>query len=133
VSPRGCWLLFRVADHGPITDVALARLLRITEADLQERMTELLAAGYVAVVSADGGDGAQLGASVALTPAGEQAARRLDDAREAGIDRLMTGWEPDRNPELRQLLGHITRTLVATDGPPEREATTAAAPAAPGR
>jgi hypothetical protein len=38
----------------------------------------------------------------------------------------MAGWEPDMNPELRQLLGRITKKLVATDGPPEREA--AAAP-----
>jgi DNA-binding MarR family transcriptional regulator len=52
-----------------------------------------------------------------LTPAGEQAAGRLDDAREAGIDRLAAGWEPDSNPELRQLLARIARRLVATDEP----------------
>ncbi|HLQ55510.1 MAG TPA: hypothetical protein VK162_14720 [Streptosporangiaceae bacterium] len=92
-------------------------------------MTELLPAGYVTVGGA-GGDGAQTGANVALTSAGEQAAGRLDQAREAGIDRLMTGWEPDKNPELRQLLGRITRRLVATDGPLERDAAAAGAPAA---
>ena len=27
VSPRGTWLLFRIADHAPISGVALARLL----------------------------------------------------------------------------------------------------------
>ncbi len=117
VSPRSCWLLYRIADNGPITEMALAHLLGITGADLNERMTELLAAGYVTVAAA-GGNGAQGSANVALTPVGEQAAARLDDAREAGIDRLMTGWEPDRNPELRQLLGRITRKLVATDSPP---------------
>ena len=46
---------------------------------------------------------------------------RLDRAREAGIDRLMTGWEPDRNPDLRLLLGQVTTTLVATDRPPQRD------------
>jgi EmrB/QacA subfamily drug resistance transporter len=139
VSPRACWLLYRIADSGPITAAALAHLLGITGADLEERMTELLAAGYVTVggvtvggaASAIAGDGARASANVALTPAGEQAAGRLEDAREAGIDHLMTGWEPDRHPELRQLLGRITRKLVATDRPPEREAAPAA-PAAPG-
>ncbi len=172
ISPRGCWLLYRIADNGPISEAALARLLGITSADLKERMTEPVAAGYISVggdgaqaggdgaqpsrdgaqPSRDGaqagGDGAQPsrddaqpsrdgaqpsrdGATVALTPAGKQAADRLNDAREAGIGRLMTGWEPDRNPELRQLLRRITKKLVATDGPPAREA--AAAPAAPQR
>jgi hypothetical protein len=33
--------------------------------------------------------------------------------QEAGIDRLMTGWEPDQNPQLRRLLGRITTRLIA--------------------
>jgi DNA-binding MarR family transcriptional regulator len=132
VSPRGCWLLYRIADNAPITEAALARLLGITGADLQERMAELVTAGYVTIAGATsptGGDDARVGASVALTPVGQQAAARLDGAREAGIDRLMTGWEPERNPELRQLLGRITRTLVATDNPPQYETATAPATA----
>jgi hypothetical protein len=44
------------------------------------------------------GDGAPADATVALTPAGQQAAVRLNDARESGIDRLTAGWEPDNNP-----------------------------------
>ena len=81
------------------------------------RLAELLSSGYVLL--ADDGDGDGEGALVTLTPAGQQAAARLEEAREAGIDRLMTGWEPDRHPELRRLLGHVTRRLVATDRAPE--------------
>ena len=66
-----------------------------------------------------------------LTSAGEQAADRLVAAREAGIDRLVTDWKPDKVPELRRLLGRITTTLVATDASPERDGV--AAPAAPPR
>jgi len=58
---------------------------------------------------------------VALTEAGQQAAARLNAAREAGIDRLATDWQPDKVPELRLLLGRITRTLVATDVAPEHD------------
>ncbi|HEY1321079.1 MAG TPA: EmrB/QacA family drug resistance transporter, partial [Streptosporangiaceae bacterium] len=110
MSPRACWLLYRVADNAPIAPAALARLLGIGDAELSERMTELIASGYV---TANG--------EIALTATGEQAAERLAAAREDGIDRLMTGWEPERNEELRELLGRITSRLVATDDPPERE------------
>ncbi len=74
------------------------------------------------------GMAARPGASVALTPVGEQAAGRLGVAREAGIDRLVTEWEPDKVPELRALLGRITTTLVATDVSPEGDVAAAAVP-----
>jgi EmrB/QacA subfamily drug resistance transporter len=124
ISPRSCWLLYRVADNAPITEAKLAGLLGITVAELEDRLTEVVDFGYVRV--ADGGrpaaaDGARSEAIVALSPVGERAARRLEHAREEGIDRLMAGWEPERNPELRKLIGRITTRLVATDLPPQRD------------
>jgi EmrB/QacA subfamily drug resistance transporter len=127
LSPRGTWLLYRVADSVPTTEVALAQALGITVPDLQQRLAELTAAGYVTVsrpgpgASPADGDGAQAGPAVALTAAGQQAAGQLDVAREAGIDRLVTEWQPDQIPELRQVIGRITTTLVATDDSPERD------------
>jgi hypothetical protein len=134
LGPRGTWLMYRIADHAPITEAELARLLGIGVSDLEQRLTEPVAAGYVSLAvpdrPADGdGDGTRASASVTLTSAGEQAAGRLAAAREAGIDRLVTDWEPDKAPELRRLLGRITTTLVATDTSPERDG--AAVPAAP--
>jgi EmrB/QacA subfamily drug resistance transporter len=134
LSPRGTWLMYRIADNAPITEAGLAHLLGIADAELEQRLTELVAAGYVAVDGAGrraSGDGAQAGTSVALTPAGQQAAGRLGAAREAGIDRLVTEWHPDQVPELRRLIGQITTTLVATDTAPEHDANSA--PAASGR
>ena len=138
LGPRGTWLMYRIADHAPITEAELARLLGIDASDLEQRLTEPVAAGYVSVTgpaqTADGDrDGGRDGASasVALTSAGQQAAGRLVAAREAGIDRLVTEWEPDKVPELRRLLGRITTTLVATDASPERDGVTA--PATPSR
>ena len=124
LGPRGTWLIYRIADNAPITKEALARLLGIAVSDLEQRLTEPVAIGYVSVAvpaRPAGGDGAQASASVTLTSAGEQAAGRLAAAREAGIDRLVTEWEPDKVPELRGLLGRITTTLVATDISPERD------------
>jgi DNA-binding MarR family transcriptional regulator len=134
LSPRGTWLMYRVADHAPVAEAALARVLGIASSDLEQRLTELVAAGYVSAtvpVRPAGGDGARASASVTLTSAGEQAAGRLVAAREAGIDRLVTEWEPDKVPELRRLLGRITTTLVATDTSPEHDGVSA--PAAPAR
>ena len=47
VSPRGCWLLYRIADHNPITETALARLLHVDQPNLARRLTELAHAGDV--------------------------------------------------------------------------------------
>jgi hypothetical protein len=146
LSPRGTWLMYRVADNAPITEGGLARQLGIADTELEQRLTELVNVGYVAVdgpapAARQASDGepvlpassndARAGASVALTPAGQQAATQLRAAREAGIDRLVTEWQPDQVPELRRLIGQITTTLVATDPAPENDA--AGAPAAPSR
>jgi hypothetical protein len=132
LSPRGTWLMYRIADNAPITEAGLAHLLGVADAELEQRLTELVSAGYVAVdgagppASRDGDQAsASASASVKLTSAGEQAAARLDTAREAGIDRLVTEWQPDQVPELRRLIGHITTTLVATDTAPEHDADSA--------
>ena len=45
LSPRGTWLMYRVANHVPITEVALAHRLGIADADLEQRLTELVTAG----------------------------------------------------------------------------------------
>jgi len=145
VSPRGTWLLYRIADHAPISEAALARLLHVERPHLAHRLTELTDAGYVTLgngaspaavtapaagTSPAGGDGAAASPLVALTPAGQQAATRLEAAREDGITRLMTGWHPDMNPQLRHLIKRITTTLIATDGRGLDPAP--AAPGAPG-
>jgi hypothetical protein len=130
LSPRSTWLMYRIADNTPVTESGLAHLLGIADVELEQRLTELVAVGYVAVDGAGhpaSEDGAQAGASVTLTPAGQQAAGRLGAAREAGIDRLVTDWQPDQVPELRQLIGQITTTLVATDTTPEHDADSASA------
>ena len=146
LSPRGTWLMYRVADNAPITRAGLARLLGIADTELEHRLTELVTAGYVAVdgpapaarqlsaaepVLPASGNSTRSDASVALTSAGEQAAVQLRAVRKAGMDRLVTGWQPDQVPELRRLIGRLTTTLVATDPAPEHDP--ADDPAAPSR
>ncbi len=145
LSPRGTWLMYRVADNAPVTRAGLADLLGIAGGELEQRLTELVNAGYVtadgpASAARQGSDaesvlpasanGTRGGASVVLTSAGEQAAAQLRAVREAGIDRLVTEWQPDQVPELRRLIGRVTTTLVATDPPPEHDAVGAPSPRA---
>jgi EmrB/QacA subfamily drug resistance transporter len=136
LSPRGTWLLYRISDNVPTTREALALVLGIAGPDLDQRLAELVTAGYVTVagtgpaISPAAGDGAQASSAVALTTAGQQAADRLAVAREAGIDRLVKEWQPDKIPELRRLIGRITTTLVATDVSPERDGVAAPTSAA---
>jgi hypothetical protein len=152
LSPRATWLMYRVADSAPVTARVLAGQLGIPVADLDQRLSDLQAAGYLTPglppaasgpaesSPADGpnpadgpspaaGAGVPAESGLALTAAGQQAATRLDAAREAGIDRLAREWQPDTVPELRRLLGRITRTLVATDPAPDPDEA-AAQPAA---
>ena len=102
-------------------EYSTSRAISIEFVLLNLHPTELAAPVHTCPLPA-GSDGARADASVALTPAGEQAATQLRAAREAGIDRLVTEWQPDQVPELRRLIGQITTTLVATDPAPEHDA-----------
>jgi EmrB/QacA subfamily drug resistance transporter len=136
LSPRGTWLLYRISDNVPTTREALAQVLGIAGPDLDQRLAELVTGGYITVAgsgprtSPADGDGAQASPAVMLTSAGQQAVGRLSVAREAGIDRLVKEWQPDKIPELRRLIGRITTTLVATDVSPERDGVAAPTSAA---
>ena len=65
LGPRGTWLVYRIADHAPITEAELARLLGIDVSDLEQRLTEPVAVGYVSVAvparPADGDGGRRPG------------------------------------------------------------------------
>ena len=108
VPPRAGWLLLRVGEHRGETCGALARCLSISVPDLQERLAELVQAGYVRDGAADPGRPAE------LTPAGEAAYTRLFAAREDRIARLLDGWQPEQHPQLLQLLDVITHELAAS-------------------
>jgi hypothetical protein len=135
-SPRGTWLMYRLSNNGPITRAGLAHLLGITDSGLEQRLTELVNAGLVAVdgpapaarqdsdakpVAPTSGNGTRADASVTFTSTGEQAAAELRTARSTGIDRLVTEWQPDQAPELR-------RPCSRPPGTPDGTARTETAP-----
>jgi EmrB/QacA subfamily drug resistance transporter len=113
-TPRGAWLLLRVGEHPGWGRNELAEHLYMTDADLERRFAELVAAGYARPL-ADGP-----AEPVPLTEAGQHAFDELFQARHDAIARLAAGWDPEQHPRLVELLTRLTHQLAAgseTPGP----------------
>jgi DNA-binding MarR family transcriptional regulator len=125
-SPRAAWMLLRVGQNSEKSRRDLARLLRLTDAELERRLTELVAIGYVRSLRAD------LDQPVPLTEAGQHAFDALFRARQESVARLCADWHPDQHPGLVSLLDRLTHQLAASGETPGPDLDPAgAAPAAP--
>jgi EmrB/QacA subfamily drug resistance transporter len=107
-SPRAAWLLLRVGQHPGMPRRDLAALLHLTDAELERRLTELVATGYVRALRPD------LDEPVPLTAAGQHAFDGLFRARQESIKRLAQDWNPDEHPGLLSLLDQLTHQLAAS-------------------
>jgi DNA-binding MarR family transcriptional regulator len=82
--------------------------------DLQSRLTELAAAGYME--SSPDAD-----ARLLLTRAGLVAYNRLFAARQERVERFLLGWKPEEQPDLLRLLSRFTHELASGDERPGRD------------
>jgi EmrB/QacA subfamily drug resistance transporter len=110
VTPRAAWLLLRVGQHAGMSREDLARRLSLPAAELEQRLAELIASGYVGALPPDQRQ------PVPLTEAGRQAYERLYQARHESVTRLCADWHPDQHPALLALLNRITQQLAASSG-----------------
>jgi len=120
-TPRGAWLLLRVGEHPGWGRNELAEHLYMTDADLERRLAELVAAGYARPL-ADGP-----AEPVPLTEAGQHAFDELFQARHDAIARLAAGWDPEQHPRLVELLTRLTHQLAAGSEMPGPDLDAAAA------
>jgi DNA-binding MarR family transcriptional regulator len=125
-SPRAAWLLLRVGQHPGMSRRDLASLIQLKDAEMERRLTELVATGYVRVLRAD------LDQPVPLTEAGQQAFDALFRARQESVARLCEDWEPDQHPGLVSLLDQLTHQLAASSEAPGPDLDHAGAGAAAG-
>jgi DNA-binding MarR family transcriptional regulator len=51
--------------------------------------------------------------TIALTAAGRDAYERLIAARCAGLRELLAGWDPEAQPEIKQMVERLGRDLVS--------------------
>ena len=115
LSPRACWLMYRIADFAPLSVPDLAQLLGIGTAELHERKTELQADGYVTIAVAP--DGRRRTWCSPRPAARRPTASRRRGKRGSAAD---GGLAARPEPGAARLIGKITRNLVATDRPPDR-------------
>jgi EmrB/QacA subfamily drug resistance transporter len=115
VAPRAAWLLLRIGQHPGMSRRDLARLLQLTDADLEQRLAELIAPGYIRALPADPDE------PVPLAGTGQRAFDQLFRARRDRIARLCADWHPDQHPALVTLLDRLTHQLAASGEAPDRD------------
>jgi EmrB/QacA subfamily drug resistance transporter len=121
-TPRAAWLLLRVGEHPGWGRHGLAGHLYLTDADLDRRLAELVASGYVQPLPGDPAG------PVSLTEAGQHAFDELFQARHDAVARLTAGWQPEQHPRLLELVTRLTHQLAADGETPGPDLDAAAAP-----
>ena len=104
-APAGC------STGWPTSPTALdevAERLKVDPSVLAPGVDELCQRGYVA---RQGGPGGEL----RLTEQGDDAVRRLADARRAGMNELLEGWDPEAHPEVVEMVRDLAHNLLADD------------------
>ena len=105
VPGGSCWVLARLAKHGNVAGVDLAREAGVSVEYGRPYVDKLVEKGMVR--REDG--------ILVLTPAGSAAADRVCAARREGLERLLSGWSPEQHADLAQMLDRLSVALVGED------------------
>jgi EmrB/QacA subfamily drug resistance transporter len=105
VPGGSCWVLARLAKHGDVASIALAREAGVTVEYGRPYVDRLVERGMV--VRDDG--------VLRLTPGGSAAADRVFAARREGLERLLAGWSPEQHADLASMLDRLSHALMGED------------------
>ena len=105
VPGGSCWVLARLAKHGNVAGVDLAREAGVSVEYGRPYVDKLVEKGMVR--REDG--------ILVLTPTGGAAADRVCAARREGLERLLSGWSPEQHADLAQMLDRLSVALVGED------------------
>jgi EmrB/QacA subfamily drug resistance transporter len=115
LAPPDLWLLARLGERAPLTEVELDEQLRPNGRPVDDALERLRQRALVEI----GDDG-----TIALTEPGRHDYERLVTARCDGLRDLLDGWNPDQHAELQRLVDTLGRDLVSEiPAPPEDQLT----------
>jgi EmrB/QacA subfamily drug resistance transporter len=103
LAPPELWLLARLGERAPLTEPQLADELHVDAGEVADPLQQLR--GRYLIASAAHG-------TITLTPSGRAEYERLVAARCAGLEELLAGWHPDRQPEVQQMVDRLGRDFV---------------------
>jgi EmrB/QacA subfamily drug resistance transporter len=111
LAPPELWLLARLGERAPLTEIELAEQLRPDERPVDDALQQLRLRSLVEIQD----DG-----TIALTEPGRQDYERLVTAKCDGLRELLDGWNPEQHVELQRLVDRLGRDLVSEiPAPPE--------------
>lgn len=103
---RHGWALLRLADQPPMTLPASAHQLKVPESAWRQVVKDLADLGYATPVTDN------QGTRVNLTERGNDAVTRITEARRAGLQQFLDGWDPDQHSEIIELMSRLARDVV---------------------
>lgn len=109
LEPSVCWLLYRLVDRPSARVEDLAERLKVDPKRLAPAIDAALRAGVMAHV-----DGTKP-ADLCLTSRGRDAIGKLATARRESLNELLAGWDPEKRPEVQELVRELARALLADD------------------
>jgi EmrB/QacA subfamily drug resistance transporter len=108
LDPRGCWLLYRMAEDPTITLAQVRARLTVQVDLLGPAVDSLVAAHLIETGPLEEG-------RLVLTAAGRAASDALTAARRDSMTELLEGWDPEAHPEVVDLIRHLADELLADD------------------
>ena len=95
-------MLARLAKCGPLPGIELAREARVSVDYGKPYVDRLVAEGMLQ----------RQNGLLVLTEPGQVAADRLFEARRAGLERMLAGWDPEQHADLCAMLDKVSRELL---------------------
>jgi DNA-binding MarR family transcriptional regulator len=106
LGPQACWLLFRLDEFPELDEAGLADHYKVPSTVLDVGIGELASQGMIALSA---------GSPIVITPAGRETIAALTEARRAGLEDILEGWNPREHPELESLVRKLAGVVLADD------------------